>query len=69
MTPDELTNAARKLAHALGIPVYIRKGRIYQNGPGVEFLSPSGDRPTVASASSSDIGEANKSEWKTNNPA
>ncbi len=52
MTPDELTNAARKLAHALGIPVYIRKGRIYQNGPGVEFLPPSGARSTVSGAPS-----------------
>ena len=50
MTPDELTGAARNLAHGLGIPVYIRDGRIYQDGPGVEFLPPSGVRPTVAGA-------------------
>jgi hypothetical protein len=51
MTPDQLTGAARDLAHGLGIPVYIRDGRIYQHGPGVEFLprkgtalgAPSGD--------------------------
>jgi hypothetical protein len=46
-TPDELADAARKLAHALGIPVYIRDGRIYQNGPGREFLPPKGARPTM----------------------
>src|ERR1700746_2380588 len=42
MTPDQLTGAARNLAHGLGIPVYIRDGRIYQQGPGVAFLPPSG---------------------------
>ena len=54
MTPDELTGAARKLAHSLGIPVYIRNGRIYQNGPGLEFLPPKGARPTVADISSAE---------------
>ena len=38
MTPEELTGAARNLAHGLGIPVYIRDGRIYQQGPGLAFL-------------------------------
>ena len=47
MTPDQLHNAARNLAYGLGIPVYIRDGRIYQNGPGLAFLPPSGD-PAVA---------------------
>ena len=47
MTPDELIGAARKLAHGLGIPVYIRDGRIYQRGPGTEFLPPNGVGPTV----------------------
>jgi hypothetical protein len=47
MTPDELTGAARNLAHGLGIPVYIRDGRIYQDGPGLAFLPPNGD-PAVA---------------------
>ena len=42
MTPDELARAARNLAHSLGIPVYIRNGRIYQHGPGVGFLPPNG---------------------------
>jgi len=51
MTPDELTGAARKLAHALGIPVYIRDGRIYQHRPGLEFLPPTGACPTVEHAS------------------
>jgi hypothetical protein len=35
MNPDQLTGAARNLAHGLGIPVYIRDGRIYQQGPGI----------------------------------
>jgi hypothetical protein len=43
MTPDELSGAARNLAHGLGIPVYIRDGRIYQHGPGIEFLPPKYD--------------------------
>jgi len=47
MTPDQLRGAARNLAYGLGIPVYIRDGRIYQNGPGLAFLPPSGD-PAVA---------------------
>jgi len=38
MTPDQLRGAARNLAHGLGIPVYIRDGRIYQEGPGLAFL-------------------------------
>ena len=52
MTPDELTVAARNLAHGLGIPVYIRDGRIYQQGPGLAFLPSGGARPTVAGAPS-----------------
>ena len=32
MTPDQLRGAARNLAHGLGIPVYIRDGRIHQQG-------------------------------------
>jgi hypothetical protein len=48
MTPDELTSAAHKLAHGLGIPVYVRDGRIHQHGPGIEILPPTGARPTGA---------------------
>jgi hypothetical protein len=48
MTPDELTSAAHKLAHGLGIPVYIRDGRIHQHGPGREILPPAGACPTGA---------------------
>jgi hypothetical protein len=44
MTPEELTGAARNLAHGLGISVFIRDGRIYQHGPGIEFLPPKDDR-------------------------
>ena len=47
VTPDELTAAARKLTHGLGIAVYIRDGRIYQSGPGIEVLPPKSARPTV----------------------
>ena len=54
MTQDDLTRAARNFAHGLGIPVSIRDGRIYQHGPGVEFLPPSGDYPTVIGATSFD---------------
>jgi hypothetical protein len=46
MTPEELAGAARDLAHGLGIAVYIRDGRIYQHGPGIEFLPPKGACPT-----------------------
>jgi hypothetical protein len=47
MTPNQLTSAARNLAHGLGIPVYVRDGRIYQNGPGLAFLPPN-SAPAVA---------------------
>ena len=47
MTPDQLRGAARNLAYGLGIPFYIRDGRIYQDGPGRAFLPPNGD-PAVA---------------------
>ena len=57
MTPDRLTGAARNLAHGLGIPVYIRDGRIYQHGPGLEFLPPGGARLTVAGAPCHDLEE------------
>jgi hypothetical protein len=62
MTPDQLTGAARDLAHGLGIPVYIRDGRIYQHGPGLAFLPPSSVRPAVGDAPSFDEGEADQME-------
>ncbi len=62
MTSEELAGAARKLAHALGIRVYIRDGRIYQNGPGREFLPPEGARPTVADAPYHEEEEADEAE-------
>ena len=46
MTPEGLAGAARDLARGLGIPVYIRDGRIYQHGPGIEFLPAKGAHPT-----------------------
>ena len=54
MTPDELTAAARKLAHGLGIPIYVRDSRMYQHGPGIEFLPPKNALPTVLGAPSLD---------------
>jgi hypothetical protein len=51
MTPDQLRRAARNLAHGLGIPIYIRGGRIYQQGPGIAFLPPNGRRPAVEEVS------------------
>jgi hypothetical protein len=62
MTPDELARAARNLAHSLGIPVYIRNGRIYQHAPGVKFLPPNGVRSTVAGAPSFDEEETDEAE-------
>jgi hypothetical protein len=62
MTPDQLAGAARNLAHGLGIPVYIRNGRIYQNGPGVAFLPPSGTGPPVEDSPSYEQKEADEAE-------
>lgn len=47
MTPDQLRGAARNLAYGLGMPLYIRDGRIYQDGPDLAFLPANGD-PAVA---------------------
>ena len=60
MTPDQLRSAARNLSFGLGIPVYIRDGRIYQNGPGLAFLPPNGDPavPEVTLAHEPDIANA-----------
>ena len=52
MTPDQLTGAARNLAHGLGIPIYIRDGRIYQHGPGLMFLPPSATHPAAVESPS-----------------
>ena len=52
MTPDQLTGAARNLAHGLGIPIYIRDGRIYQHGPGLMFLPPGATHPAGVEAPS-----------------
>jgi hypothetical protein len=57
MIPDELTAAARNLAHSLGIAVYIRDGRIYQHGPGIEFLPPKDPNASVAEDFSSIVDE------------
>jgi hypothetical protein len=55
MTPDQLRGAARNLARGLGIPFYIRDGRIYQDGPGLAFLPPNGD-PAVTEVPSIEEG-------------
>ena len=69
MTPNQLTGAARNLAHGLGIPVYIREGRIYQQGPGLAFLPPGGARPPVAGAPSLEEEEVDELELNDGNPA
>ena len=58
MTPDQLRGAARNLAYGLGIPIYIRDDRIYQNGPGLAFLPPNGD-PAVTEVPLDQEEEAN----------
>jgi hypothetical protein len=58
MTPDQLRDAARNLAYGLGIAVYIRDGRIYQDGPGLAFLPPNGD-PAVTEVPLDQEEEAN----------
>ncbi len=62
MIPDELIGAARKLAHSLGIRVYIRDGWIYQHGPGLEFLPPTGACPAVADVASDEDAFSTKTE-------
>ena len=62
MTPDQLTGAARNLAHGLGIPIYIRDGRIYQHGPGLVFLPPNATQPAAVEAPSDDEGAAEETE-------
>jgi hypothetical protein len=66
ITPDELARAARKLAHSLGIPVYIRDGRIYQNGPGLEFLPPTGAGQTMGDISADEDAFSAKSGRRLN---
>ena len=68
MTPDQLTGAARNLAYGLGIPVYIRDGHIYQQGPGLAFLPSGGARPTVAGAPSVKAEEADEAEGMSGTP-
>jgi len=62
MTPEQLRGAARNLAHGLGIPVYIRDGRIYQEGPGLAFLPPNGAHSTVAEVPRDQQGGADAAE-------
>jgi hypothetical protein len=62
MTPDQLTNAARNLAHGLGIPIYIRDGQIYQHGPGLMFLPPSATHPAAVEAPSHEEKGADEAE-------
>ena len=62
MTPDQLTGAARNLAHGLGIPIYIRDGRIYQHGPGIVFLPPNAKQPAGVEAPSDEEEVAEETE-------
>ncbi len=43
---EELERKARDMAHGLGIPVYIRNGRIWQRGPGIEIIPDESAKPT-----------------------
>ena len=61
MTPDQLRGAARNLAYGLGIPVYIRDGRIYQDGPGRAFLPPNGDPAEAPFDHKEEVDAANES--------
>jgi hypothetical protein len=47
MTPEALRAAATKLAHSLGISLYIRAGRVHQIGPG-ERIDPPKSAHSVA---------------------
>jgi hypothetical protein len=62
MNSDQLTGAARNLAYGLGIPIYIRDGRIYQQGPGLMFLPPNATRPATVEAPSHEEKGANDTE-------
>jgi len=62
MNSDQLTGAARNLAHGLGIPIYIRDGRIYQHGPGLMFLPPSATHPAAVEAPSDEEEGAEETE-------
>ena len=61
MTPDQLRHAARNLARGLGIPLYIRDGRIYQDGPGRAFLPPNGDPAEAPFDQKEEVDAANES--------
>lgn len=46
MTIEEaLAQKARDMANGLGISVYIRDGRIWQHGPGIEIMPPKSAKP------------------------
>jgi len=62
MNSDQLTGAARNLAYGLGIPIYIRDGRIYQHGPGLMFLPQGATRPAGVKAPSHEEKGANETE-------
>jgi len=61
MNSDQLTGAARNLAYGLGIPIYIRDGRIYQHGPGLMF-PPSATRAATVEAPSHEEKGASETE-------
>ena len=42
---ETLEEKAQAVADGLAIPVYIREGKIYQNGPGLEIRPREGAKP------------------------
>ena len=40
MTPEELRSIANRMAHSLGISLYINEDRIHQTGPGERIDPP-----------------------------
>ena len=45
MTPETLRATADKMAHSLGISLYINEGRIHQTGPGERIDPPKTAHP------------------------
>jgi hypothetical protein len=62
MNSNQLAGAARNIAYGLGIPIYIRDGRIFQHGPGLMFLPPSVTHPAALEAPSLEEEAAEKTE-------
>jgi hypothetical protein len=48
MTPEALREIAARMAHSLGISVYINDGRIHQIGPGERIDPPKPADPSIS---------------------